>query len=51
MKYLVYLTYCITSKKYYIGVHMTKNPEVWDFILEMEYTLIGQLVTKKLQLL
>lgn len=32
-KYLVYLTYCIASKKYYIGVHMTKDPDVWDFYL------------------
>lgn len=33
MKYLVYLTYCIASKKYYVGVHMTENPDVWDFYL------------------
>lgn len=33
MKYLVYLTYCIASKKYYVGVHMTKDPNIWDFYL------------------
>lgn len=30
MKYLVYLTYCITSKKIYVGVHMTDAPDTFD---------------------
>lgn len=30
MKYLVYLTYCISSKKIYIGVHETMKPDVFD---------------------
>ena len=30
MKYLVYLTYCTESKKIYVGVHETKNENVFD---------------------
>ena len=30
MKYLVYLTYCLASKKIYIGVHETENPDKFD---------------------
>ena len=30
MKYLVYLTYCIISKKIYVGVHMTETPDIFD---------------------
>lgn len=30
MKYLVYLTYCTASKKIYIGVHETENPNIFD---------------------
>lgn len=33
MKYLVYLTYCIPSKKIYIGVHKTNNVETFDYYL------------------
>lgn len=33
MKYLVYLTYCIPSKKIYVGVHQTENQDVWDYYL------------------
>jgi hypothetical protein len=33
MKYLVYLTYCITSKKIYVGVHQTDTPDTFDCYL------------------
>jgi hypothetical protein len=33
MKYLVYLTYCITSKKIYVGVHMSETPNESDYYL------------------
>ena len=30
MKYIVYITICTANNKFYIGVHQTENPEVFD---------------------
>lgn len=30
MKYLVYLTHCISNNKIYVGVHETVDPNVFD---------------------
>lgn len=30
MKYIVYKTTCLVNLKYYIGVHQTENPEIFD---------------------
>lgn len=33
MKYIVYQTTNLINNKIYIGVHMTENPDIWDFYL------------------
>lgn len=30
MKYIVYLTICTANNKFYIGVHQTENPDIFD---------------------
>lgn len=33
MKYIVYLTICTANNKIYVGVHQTKNPDVFDYYI------------------